>query len=637
MCGIAGSLALRGPAPPGEEEAVRRMVETLVHRGPDEDGFLSEGPARLGMRRLKIIDLSTGRQPIYNEDRTVGVVYNGEIYNYLELRSELEAKGHRFSTRSDTEVLVHLYEEEGPLFPQRLRGMFAFALWDAKRGRILLGRDHFGVKPLYWGVFGDRLLFGSEIRALKAHPAFRAETDPGALDDFMTLLFIPAPRTVYRGLSTLEPGRVLCLESDGSRTHHVFWDPAAAVARGAARRLTDLRETLELLDAKVSECVKMMLRSDVPLGVFLSSGLDSSAAAYYASRHQKGIKTFTIRYKAGLADSYNEDREAAKTASFLGTDHTEIEMELPQDLTGLVWEVLSRFDEPFADLSALPTYMLCKEARKHITVALTGDGGDELFGGYPTSIATEVLTYYRLLPKMLRKRVFPALASALPTSLARVSLDYKLKRFLQTAQYVDEPMAAHFSWRGAFYWQERESCYAPSFYGAVKDRAPYASSLALLKGSEALTLKDQIQLADLRVHLPDLYLVKADRMSMAHSLELRPVLLDPELAELAFSIPHSWKIRGFQTKWILRRLLRGKVPDEVIDLPKKGFTPPLSFWLAEGRFQDFVREVTRSSGFRGLGALREGTVERLLTEHKERRADHTRRLWAILSLAAFSK
>ncbi|MEK7287476.1 MAG: asparagine synthase (glutamine-hydrolyzing) [Elusimicrobiota bacterium] len=635
MCGIAGFLRLKGPAggPAETSSILRAMNQTLTHRGPDDEGYLTDDPAYLAMRRLKIIDLATGKQPISNEDGSVSVVFNGEIYNYVELRRELQGKGHCFSTASDTEVLVHLYEEEGELFPRRLRGMFAFALWDRKKRRLLLGRDHFGIKPLFWGIFGGNLLFASEIKAIRLHPAFERRVDPEALDDFLTLLFVPTPKTIYQGLKKLDAGTVLSVEPAREPRLARYWDAAERMREGGLHRLGNLEEIEEKLEAKISECVRLMLRSDVPLGVFLSAGLDSTTTAYFARRHLSDIRTFTLYFDQA---SYSERREAGEVARQLGTRHTEIPMSLPEDLAGFAWEVLGVFDEPFGDLSALPTYLLCRSARSYISVALTGDGGDELFGGYPTTLATKALAYYRHLPEALRRRRLPALAQLLPTSFERISLDYKIKRFVDVAKDMTELLPAHFAWRSALLGQDRPALYEPAFLDSLGGRSPFDAMACAMGRLEGIVLEDQLMLADLRAYLLDLYLVKSDMTSMAHSLELRPALLDPELAEFAFSIPPKFKIRGFQTKWILRHLMRRRLPQSVLKMPKKGFTPPLALWLTERKFQDFLRDVTNAQPFRELGVLRQGAVENLLREHSAKKFDHSRRLWAILALARFA-
>ncbi|MBI4064530.1 MAG: asparagine synthase (glutamine-hydrolyzing) [Elusimicrobia bacterium] len=637
MCGIAGFFKLKGApgtSPENSSALIQAMTRTMTHRGPDDEGYLLTTGVCLGMRRLNIIDLETGRQPLFNEDKSVAVVFNGEIYNYLELREELKKKGHRFETASDTEVLAHLYEEEGETFPRRLRGMFAFALWDAKKRRLLLGRDHFGIKPLFWGIFGNELLFGSEIKALHPHPAFKREINNEAIDDFLTLLFIPTPKTIYQNLHKLEPGTILAVNQDGTTRKVRYWDAGEVLTKSLGTRLNRLEEIEEMLSAKISECVKMMLRSDVPLGVFLSGGLDSTTTAYFASRHNPNVKTFNVFFKE---KSYSEREGALATAKKLGTDHHEIPMEYPEDLAGFAWGVLGIFDEPFGDTSALPTYLLCGHARRHITVALSGDGGDELFGGYPTTIATRAISFYRHLPGFLRAGLLPFLAKQLPTSLERVSWDYKIKRFILSAKDVTDPLAAHFGWRSALYWFERELFYSPSFYNQVSRRKPFADLASGIIKNHGVTLADQAMFGDLSVYLLDLYLVKADMSSMANSLEMRPSLLDPELAELALRIPPHFKIRGFQTKWIIRHMMEGKLPQEVLGMPKKGFTPPLSYWLLQKDFQDFVRQAVSSQVFRNLGVFKDGVVDQLLTEHAAKKNDHTRRLWAILSLASFAE
>ncbi|MBI2069206.1 MAG: asparagine synthase (glutamine-hydrolyzing) [Elusimicrobia bacterium] len=638
MCGITGFFRLPNArsffgSPQEAEALLKRMTSAMTHRGPDDDGYLIDGPLWMGMRRLKIIDLAGGRQPIFNEDESVGVVFNGEIYNYIELRRELETRGHRFKTNSDTEVLVHLYEEHGLDFPERLRGMFAFALWDRGKQRLVLGRDPFGIKPLYWGIFDGWLVFGSEIKAVLPCPAVLTEIDPSAVDDHLTLMYIPTPKTIYKHLFKLEPGSLMTIDAQGRRETHSYWRglPSQTGLNGGLSH--NLRETLDRLEAVLSDCVRISLRSDVPLGVFLSGGLDSAAMAYFAKQHKPDLKTFTVSFAEA---SYDEGQEAQAIARHLGTDHTDIRMEYPKDLAAYASNVLAAFDEPFGDTSALPTYMLCKLARRHLTVCLSGDGGDELFGGYPTFTATKVMRYYSRLPRVLTGKIIPWLAGRLPTSFERVSWDYKIKRFAGQA-LLDDYRQAHFAWRGAFSWHDRADLYQDSYWAGLSSRRPYDSVLGRFDEAAGAPFMDQLFYVDRTSYLLDEFLVKTDRMSMAHSLEVRPPMLDTLLAEMANQIPAHWKVRGLTTKWIFRRLLKGKLPDSILKLPKKGFTPPLAHWLTDPAFQGFVRESVNAGALASMRVIRPQVVERLLEEHRLNRADHSRKLWVLLGLGLFAE
>ncbi|MBI4668179.1 MAG: asparagine synthase (glutamine-hydrolyzing) [Elusimicrobia bacterium] len=637
MCGITGFIRLPNARSMGSPEnladILHRMNSSLVHRGPDDEGAFVKDPVWMAMRRLKIIDLEGGRQPIFNEDGSVAVVYNGEIYNYIELRRELTVQGHQFKTNSDTEVLVHLYEQYGLDFPGRLRGMFAFAIWDDRKQNLIIGRDPAGIKPLHWGVFQGWLLFSSEIKAFYACPAFEAAIDAEAVDDHLTLMYIPTPTTIYKGLSKLEEGSVRIFGADGSVRLRRYWQCLPPPASDFRLQTSDFRLLLDRLEEKISESVRISLRSDVPLAVFLSSGLDSATVAYFAKRHKPDLKTYTVSFPAG---SYNEGKEAGIIAECLGTDHTDIPMEYPKNLPDFAAEVLACFDEPFGDTSALPTYLLCREARRHCTVCLSGDGGDELFGGYPTFQATDWFRMYRRLPRFLRAGFFPWLASKLPTSLERVSWDYKFKRFTGQAAEFDDYRAIHFTWRGAFGWGERRAVYEGDFWNGLSQRPAFATVMGRFAEAPDSSFLDRLFYVDRTTYLMDEFLVKTDRMSMAHSLEVRPPFLDPALIAAALLVPAQYKIRGFQTKWILRRLMKGRLPEKILRLPKKGFSPPLAIWLKDQVFQDFIQDAMNAQALRSLGIIRPGLAAGLLKDHCDGRADNSRKLWVLLSLALFA-
>ncbi|MFC1523107.1 asparagine synthetase B family protein, partial [Elusimicrobiota bacterium] len=436
----------------------------------------------------------------------------------------------------------------------------------------------------------------------------------------------------------LEPGITLSVNEHGHTVKKVFNQAGPSGKTSmitGSRGRNGLPQVLEKLEAKISDCIKIGLRSDVPLGVFLSSGIDSSIVSYFAKKHKPDLKTFTVYFKE---ESFSERKEARMIADSFGTDHTEILMEVPENLPDFVSKVLAQFDEPFGDASALPTYLLCEAARRYVTVSLSGDGGDELFGGYPTFIASLAFkNYWSHLPSVLRKKVFPAFANMIPMTHNKVSLDYKLKRFTGQAGAHDDWREAHFAWRGAFGWGDRENIYTNDFHNSISDRLPYDSVInhfSDVKGEPAL---DQLLYADQKSYLLDAFLVKMDRMSMAHSLEVRPPFLDPELGALAWEIDGAYKIKGMKTKWILRHMMKGRLPEEARKLPKKGFSPPLAMWFLDPKFSAFFKETCSSSAFRNLGIVSPAAVDKYLDEHIQKKADRSRQLWVLLGLALFAQ
>ena len=620
MCGICGEFQW-GREARVDRGLVQRMTSTLVHRGPDDEGLYVKGPVGLGMRRLSIIDVAGGHQPIFNEDGTVAVVYNGELYNYPELKAELETLGHRFRTRSDTEALVHAYEAWGDSFPSRLNGMFAFALWDEKASRLLLGRDRMGIKPLYYRLTSDRISFASEIKALRAGPDFSREIDPQALNEYLSLRYVPCPRSIYREVKKLEPGHTLSVQG-GKAQFRRYWDFRPSHV-GPKRTLS---ACLEELDALLSDAVKRELVSEVPLGLFLSGGLDSPTIAYYAAQaHGKSLTSFNIHFRHG---SYSEREGAAAAAKALGLDHKE--MEVDEDVEKILPTLVDIFDEPFSDDSAIPTYFLTKLARQHMTVALSGDGGDELFGGYPTYIADAASVWYRRLPSFVH-RILNRAAGLLPVSHERISLDFKIKSFLNAA--ARHQPAAHFGWQEILTQEDKSAFYTPEFGRQVSHHPAWQSFEKAHREAGARTLLERMLYVDQRTFLADEYLVKVDRLSMAHSLEVRPPFLDHRLVEFAATIPPEFKIKGLTTKYLIRRLMKGRLPDEILKGSKKGFSPPMPFWLAEGPLGAHVREVFGSGIFDSTKMLQGSFALKLLDEHKARRRNNARKIWTLFMLA----
>jgi len=620
MCGICGELYW-GREKRADPDLIQRMTSRLIHRGPDDEGLYVKGPVGLGMRRLAIIDVAGGHQPITNEDGSVIVVYNGEIYNFQELKQELEAIGHRFKTRSDTEVLVHGYEVWGETFPSHLNGMFAFALWDEKKGRLLLGRDRMGIKPLYYRLGPNKISFASEIKSLLEDPSFPKDIDPLALDEFLSLRFIPCPRSIYRDVRKLEPASVLSIQAGKTKLlrYWNFQPPEEA-------RPVEMSACLEELDGLLSDAVRRQLMSEVPIGLFLSGGLDSPTIAYYAKKaNGTALTSFNIHFRH---ESYSERPGAQAVAQMLGLNHKEMEVE--EDVRSILPKLVDIFDEPFSDDSAIPTYFLTKLARSFMTVALSGDGGDELFGGYPTYIADTVNRYYSRLPQALQ-RLFRRGADYLPVSFERISWDFKLRSFLNAAGRV--PPAAHFGWQEILTDRDKESFYTLELKRRIGDHSSWASFDAAYREAGSRNALEKMLYLDQKTFMADEYLVKVDRLSMAHSLEVRPPFLDHRLVEFAAALPAKFKLKGCTTKYLIRRLMKGRLPPEIINGAKKGFSPPLTFWLAEGPLCSFVENVFSSGVFESTGLLQGEYALTLLEQHRARRQNNARKIWTLLMLA----
>jgi len=578
VCGICGIATTRGGA---DLESLRAMSDLLVHRGPDSAGEYVDGGIALAARRLSILDLEHGDQPIANEDGSCVVVQNGEIYNYPELRRELERAGHVLRTRCDTEALVHLYEEHGLGFAERLRGMFAVAIWDGRRRRLVLARDRYGIKPLYYRHVGDELRFASELRALP-----RGEIDLDALEAFLAFNSIPAPYSIFRDVRKLPAGEVLVWE-DGEVSLDRYARPGPAAA--GELRDGDEAELVEELRARLRDSVRAHLLSDVPVGVLLSGGVDSAAlAALAAQETPEPVHTFTI----GFAErSFDERADARLVAERYGTEHHELLVRPEPEL--LLRSLADAFDEPFADSSALPTYLVSQLAAEHVKVALSGEGGDELFGGYYTYVAD--LTADRLAP--LARAVRP-LVEALPASTRKASLDYKAKRFVRAAHLP--PLERHHGWKEIFSSDARAELTGRRTASDPVDvyRARYAETA----GAPQLA---RLQDVDFGVYLVDDLLVKTDRASMAHSLEARVPFLDPLVTTLAFALPTRLKVRGLAKKVLLRKAVEPLLPAEIVHGRKRGFSIPAAAWL-RGELEPFARETLSTGNLRRQGFFRAG-------------------------------
>jgi asparagine synthase (glutamine-hydrolysing) len=572
MCGIAGIFDLAGTRPI-DESLLRTMNDRLVHRGPDDEGYLVDGPIGLAMRRLSIIDLGTGHQPVHNEDKTISIVFNGEIYNYRDLTAALRAKGHVFYTASDTETIVHLFEEYGSGCVEHLRGMFAFALWDRSNRSLLLARDRLGIKPLYYTTHGARLLFGSELKALLADPALPRDIDPEGLAAYLRYGYVPEPLTILKHVHRLPPGHLLIAKA-GRIELKPYWDVVpffAATSR--PRSEADCREELTAL---LHEAVQLRLVSDVPVGAFLSGGVDSSMVVALMARYlDHPVKTFSIGFED---EAFNELPYARKVAQHLGTDHHELV--LRPESTDILGQLVGHFDEPFGDPSALPTYFVSKLARESVKVVLSGDGGDEVFGGYDRYFQHLRRGYADRIPTLLKRGVLRPLSAVLPTATPGKRLLYNLS-LPPVGRYLDA-----ISYCAPRYLRRILSADFLARLSRDED-ADYRVRIDTLTPAHMLS---RMQALDFKTYLPGDILTKVDRMSMAHSIEARVPLLDHKLVEKAASLPPSLKINGSATKYVFKQIAASLLPPGVVERPKQGFAVPLQRWFKE-ELNGFLREI----------------------------------------------
>jgi asparagine synthase (glutamine-hydrolysing) len=601
MCGICGIASIRDAADP---ERLRGMAATLLHRGPDSEGMHLDGPIGLAARRLAIIDLTGGDQPIANEDGSVVVVQNGEIYNHRELMHELERAGHVFRTRCDTEVLVHGYEQWETKLWERLRGMFAVAIWDARARRLVLARDRFGIKPLYYRDAHGELSFASELDALP-----QGEIDLDALEAFLAFNSIPAPLSIFRDIRKLLPGHTLTWQ-DGRIETERFARPGPL----PARHDDDEAELLEECRARLRDSVRAHLIADVPVGVLLSGGVDSGAlAALAAEESSDALRTFSIGFEEA---SFDELAGARAVAERYGTRHRELV--LKPDAALLLPALADAFDEPFADSSALPTYLVSRLAAADVKVALSGEGGDELFGGYYTYVADMLAERIGPLASLARP-----LVERLPTSARRVSLDYKAKRFVRSAHLP--PLERHHGWKEIFSSDARAE-----LTGRASSFDPLTTYRERFAETEGHELVSRLQDVDFGLYLVDDLLTKTDRASMAWSLEARVPFMDTVVTNFAFSLPVRHKVRGFSKKRLLRRALEPLLPAEVVHGRKRGFSIPAAAWL-RGELEPFARETLAPDVIRRQGLLQPEAVTRVLDEHLAGRADLSRQVWGLLA------
>jgi asparagine synthase (glutamine-hydrolysing) len=617
MCGIAGQARAGGGAV--ERDVIARMCAAQEHRGPDSSGMHLSAGIGLGICRLRVIDLETGDQPVYNEDRSVAVVLNGEIYNYAELRQQLLRRGHRLTGKGDTEVIAHLYEEHGIECVSRLQGMFCFALWDSRHRLLLLARDRVGKKPLFYSFRGGVLSFASELRALIEDPEVPRDLDCEAIDAYLAYGYVPGPMSIYRGVRKLPPAHRLVFQ-EGAIASERYWRLDYSVKRP----VNDLRELHEEIRACLRASVARRMVADVPLGAFLSGGIDSSAVvAAMAEQSSEPVKTFSI----GFADeATNELPRARLVADRFATDHHELIVE--PDAVELLPKLVRQYGEPFGDHSALPCFYLAEMARRHVTVALNGDGGDESFGGYQRYTSNLLAARLERLPAPLR-RVIAASASRAGSGIDTGSRRHRALRF--AGRLAGRPQERYLRQVSVFDAEERQALYTPEFARLTGAAATDDVLLRPWREAGGAGLLDQLLEVDTTVYLPGDLLAKIDIATMAFSLEARSPLLDPEMMELAASIPATHKARGLQRKIALRGALRGWLPDAILDGPKQGFELPVARWLRTD-LAPFTREVLLDRESANRGCIRPGAVAALIDQHVAGTANHGRKLWSLLAL-----
>lgn len=596
MCAIAGFVGFE------DKELLGRMCDIQVHRGPDDYGYYIDKDVSLGHRRLSIIDLRTGKQPIHNEDESIWITYNGEIYNFKELKKELESKGHRFYTNTDTEVIIHQYEEDEELCVEKFRGMFAFALWDSNKKKLFLARDRLGIKPLYYSLNGNRILFASEIKGILLDKKTSREIDPIALDDFLNLRYIPAPRTIFKNIKKLLPGHFLVYQ-DGKAQIREFWD-----LHFDEQFVDDESYYMEKMIRLLEESVKMELISDVPLGAFLSGGIDSSTVVALMSKSmEQPVKTFSIGFEE---ESFNELKYARMVADHFSTEHHEfiVEPKSIDILPKLVWQM----DEPFADFTALPLYYVSEMARKYVKVVLSGEGGDELFGGYPWYLpkpTDRLAHYFQKIPRTIQKIPLKVI-NLLPDANGHIGLTKKIlhlsamsdeDRFISRMSLLDDKV--------------RNNLYLDSFHQQFKTRTEDVLKFYFRK-TDARIFLNKLFYVDIKTFLRDDILVQVDKTGMLNSIETRPPIIDHKLVEFAASVPPHLKINGDTTKYLFRKAVKSLLPKEIIQRKKWGFTLPLHHWLS-GELKDLPSLILLDERTRNRDYFRRDYIEKLLSKFKD--------------------
>ncbi len=625
MCGICGLIPNDGRERP-DPALLTRMVGTLAHRGPDDEGVWTGAGAGIAARRLAIIGLKNGRQPIASEDGRTRLVCNGEIFNYKELRKDLLKRGHRFSTDTDVETILHLYEEVGDGVAERLEGQFAFALWDGRKKRLLLGRDRLGQNPLFVHEDGWGLRFASEIKAILEDPKVPRRPDLTALHDYLSLDYVPRPRTAFMGIGEVAPGHLLTWR-EGRREERRYWnlryEPGTKEGAGSRRKMTRaFRETFR-------KACEERLMSEVPVGVLLSGGLDSGAIVAFVRGVIGGpLKTFSVGFRE---KDFSELDRARLTARHFKTDHRELLL-TPEDALSAFPEYLEKIDEPFADGSAIATYLICRRASEEVTVLLSGEGGDECLAGYDTHAAWRAASLYRRLPKPLRQGLVLPMVNRLPVSRKKLSFEFKAKRFAAGAGLsVPE---GHFFWREVIGEEEKSRLLSPEAREGREGRPTASIFRERFEERPGAGELNRLLYIDSKVYLPGDLLVKGDRMSMAHSVELRMPFTDRKVVELLSRLPESMKLRGFGRKYVLKEALRGLLPREIVRGKKIGFDMPLAGWL-RGPWRPLLDRYLSREALGRTGLFEPSAVRPYVSEHLAGRANHFRLLWGLINYVAW--
>ena len=622
MCGICGVFDREAETKP-DPSIIEEMNRAITHRGPDDDGTFFDRGVGLGARRLSIIDVEGGHQPIHNEDSSIWIVFNGEIYNCRQLQALLEKLGHRFYTRTDTETVVHAYEEFGDECVKYLNGMFAFAIWDHPRRRLFVARDRFGIKPLYYTLVDKKLVFGSELKAILKHPAVERRIDFVAFNEYLSFEYMPAPRTIFKGIHRLEPGHVLVADDSGVDVKR-YWD--MSLTKSERRPPVSWRDFKDQLRVKLKEAVEKEMLSDVPIGVLLSGGIDSSAVAAMMSQIAPGaVKSFSIAFEE---KSFDESRYARMVADKVGSEHHELTV-TSRMMLDLVPKLMDFLDEPFGDSSIVPTYFLSQFTREKVKVALGGDGGDEMFAGYPTLQAHRLIEYYeRWVPFFMRASVVPRLIDVLPVSKDNISLDFKARRFISGRGV---PVASrHHRWLGSFTPEQKAELFIPELVQEEIDT--YEVAYEHQRRCDAAQTFNQILYMDTKLYLEGDILAKVDRASMANSLEVRVPLLNHRLTEWVAEVPRELKLHGLtskSSKFILKKAMEGILPNEVLTRKKKGFNVPVAYWL-NADLKELVQDQFAPAKLKREGFLNPDYVQKLLAQHAEGTHDNRKQLWTLL-------
>ncbi|MCK4935209.1 MAG: asparagine synthase (glutamine-hydrolyzing) [Elusimicrobiales bacterium] len=623
MCGICGRYNYNDPSPVSRAE-LKRMNDLIVHRGPDDEGYYVSNNIGLAMRRLSIIDLSGGHQPMTNEDGSIWVVLNGEIYNFQSLREDLSRRGHKFKTKSDTEVIAHLYEEKGIDFAKELRGMFAISLWDSNKKRFILARDRIGKKPLFYSLNDNFIAFASELRSILSVPGISKEVDLTAIDAYLSLQYIPSPLSIFKSIRKLKPASMLVFENGKSEISE-YWD---LPLKEEKLDYLSIEETKERLYSELFEATKIRMISDVPLGAFLSGGVDSSVIVALMSKiSSKPVKTFSIGFKE---DKFSELKYAKEVADMYSTDHTEfiVEAEMIDILPKIVWH----YCEPYADPSALPSYYVSRETRREVTVALNGDGGDECFGGYLRYIAMRLAGYMDLMPNIVKKSALMA-ANMMPDKNAPFGIAWRGKKFLQVT-LSGSFSSTYLSTIAFFRTKEKNELLSDEFKNAVGKDLNYAEGYiaGVLKNVGGQDQINKFMYADLHSYLPECLMTKMDIASMANSLEARSPFLDHKVMEFAFRLPGNLKLRGLnKTKWILKETFKDMLPKTICARGKQGFGIPMGQWF-RGALKDYWFSICLSEKALNRGYFKKEVLFKIWDEHQKGKRDHGYHMWALLML-----